>query len=292
MKKVDKQAVYKARGTIAKYFIALGIALNVLGWLIIILNVKSITPFVFLPFWYGYILLADGINYILKKHSLIINQPKYFLLSLILSLIFWGIFEVYNYFIFHGWQYMMPPTPRWIKFTFALLAWATVLPGLLETIALVEILYARITRKGAQAHARQRIISAKLFQAWILIILLLVFADPSNIVLVLSLGFWGAFAMLLDPILYLTGKPSLIRKMERGNVNKIIVLLISGYVCGFLWELWNNWAGAKWIYTATWLQDKIKIFEMPVRGLLGFGPFAISMYVLWRFSKVILNIKE
>lgn len=241
MKKVDKQAVYKAKRAIAKYFIVLGIALNVLGWLIIILNVKSITPFIFLPFWYGYILLADGINYILKKHSLIINQPKHFLLSLILSLIFWGIFEVYNYFIFHGWQYTMPPTPRWIKFTFALLAWATVLPGLLETFTFVETLYTRITGRK---------------------------------------------------ILYLPNDPSLIGEIVRGQPDRIITLMISGYICGFLWEFWNAWAGAKWIYTATFLQYKIKIFEMPIEGFLCFWPFATSMYVIWIFSKVLLRVKE
>ena len=34
-----------------------------------------------------------------------------------------------------------------------------------------------------------------------------------------------------------------------------------------VWEFWNYWAGAKWIYTVPILPD-VKLFEMPLPGYL------------------------
>ncbi len=58
-------------------------------------------------------------------------------------------------------------------------------------------------------------------------------------------------------------------------------LLLSGVVCGILWELLNFWAGAKWKYTVPWPQGP-KLFEMPLLGYLGFPPFALGCASLWR----------
>jgi hypothetical protein len=49
--------------------------------------------------------------------------------------------------------------------------------------------------------------------------------------------------------------------------------------CGFLWELFNFWAGSKWIYTVPYV-GSLKVFEMPILGFLGFPPFAVECYVM------------
>jgi hypothetical protein len=53
-------------------------------------------------------------------------------------------------------------------------------------------------------------------------------------------------------------------------------------ICGFLWEFWNFWALSKWIYTVP-LFEKGKGFEMPFLGFLGFPPFAVQAYVMYKF---------
>jgi hypothetical protein len=50
-------------------------------------------------------------------------------------------------------------------------------------------------------------------------------------------------------------------------------------ICGGLWEFWNFWASAKWIYTVPWVGE-VKLFEMPVLGFFGFPPFAEECYVI------------
>ena len=61
--------------------------------------------------------------------------------------------------------------------------------------------------------------------------------------------------------------------------SKLYLLLLSGALCGFLWELWNFRAGSKWIYTVPHV-GFLKVFEMPLLGFLGFPPFALECYAM------------
>jgi hypothetical protein len=81
---------------------------------------------------------------------------------------------------------------------------------------------------------------------------------------------------------YLFGGRSLLRDLEKGKPGKIYLLLMAGLICGFLWELWNFWALAKWVYTVPFF-ERMKGFEMPFLGFLGFPPFAIESYVMYNF---------
>lgn len=65
------------------------------------------------------------------------------------------------------------------------------------------------------------------------------------------------------------------RDLEEGSPGRLIATLLSGLVCGILWEAWNYWAVAKWIYTVPFFENT-KIFEMPVLGYLGFSLFAVE----------------
>ena len=76
------------------------------------------------------------------------------------------------------------------------------------------------------------------------------------------------FILLLEPINRRLGAESLTRE-------RTINLLLSGLLCGVLWEFWNYWSRAKWIYTVP-IMERWKIFEMPLPGYLGFPPFAVE----------------
>jgi hypothetical protein len=93
---------------------------------------------------------------------------------------------------------------------------------------------------------------------------------------------WVGFIFLLEPFNYRYGGRSLIKDLEDGNPRKIYLLLFAGLICGLLWEFWNFWSNSKWIYTVPFF-EKIKGFEMPVLGFLGFPPFAIQVYVMYNF---------
>lgn len=65
-------------------------------------------------------------------------------------------------------------------------------------------------------------------------------------------------------------------------MRKFFVLLVSGIICGGLWEFWNFWARTKWVYTVPFFEE-LKLFEMPLLGFLGFPPFAVECYVIYNF---------
>ena len=94
--------------------------------------------------------------------------------------------------------------------------------------------------------------------------------------------------MLLDPLNYHWGGPSLLREFELGSHAKLGSLLLAGWVCGILWEFWNYWAGAKWLYTFPILQEW-KVFEMPIPGYVGFLPFAVECFVMYEFLRTVGN---
>jgi hypothetical protein len=75
-----------------------------------------------------------------------------------------------------------------------------------------------------------------------------------------------------------------LRAIRGGVYDRVINLLLAGVICGGLWEFWNFWARAKWIYTVPIFGD-IKIFEMPVLGYFGFPPFALECFTMYIFTR-------
>ena len=51
-------------------------------------------------------------------------------------------------------------------------------------------------------------------------------------------------------------------------------------LAGLVWELLNFWARCKWIYTVPFF-DRLKLFEMPLLGFLGFPPLALAAFATW-----------
>ena len=92
------------------------------------------------------------------------------------------------------------------------------------------------------------------------------------------------FIFLLDPLNARAGDESLLGDLRAGTRDRLVNLLAAGFICGGLWEFWNFWARAKWIYTVPILGD-IKIFEMPVLGYFGFPPFALECFTMYVFVR-------
>jgi hypothetical protein len=94
------------------------------------------------------------------------------------------------------------------------------------------------------------------------------------------------FILLLDPLNYYGEGHSLLRDLETGSTSTLYSLLMSGLICGILWEFWNYWATAKWVYVFPILQAW-KIFAMPLPGYLGFPAFALECFVMYEFLRTL-----
>ena len=60
--------------------------------------------------------------------------------------------------------------------------------------------------------------------------------------------------------------------------------MLSGFLCGVLWEFWNYWSRAKWHYTVP-IMENLKIFEMPLPGYFGFPAFALECFTMYVFTR-------
>ncbi|MHC1726248.1 MAG: hypothetical protein AB9866_09610 [Syntrophobacteraceae bacterium] len=172
---------------------------------------------------------------------------------------------------------------RWTGYP---VAYSTVLPGIFSTMALLD--FAGILKnhrvpplKNPQELYRPFLVIGTLF-------LTLPLLWPNFFFPLV----WGAFIFLLEPLNHKHGAPSLLRDWENGSLRNFYLLLIAGAICGLLWEFWNYWAGAKWIYTVPYVAE-LKVFEMPVLGFLGFPPFAVECFTITSaFFLLVSKIKE
>jgi len=264
-----------------------GILLLILSEILLFKKVDPFYSWFYCFAWWSYILIIDAIIYRLKENSLILSRTKEFFLLIPWSVFIWLIFEAANLSL-ENWYYINLPHSifeRWLGYA---LAYGTVLPGLFETTELLESLMFKSpphplplptgeSRKDPTTGGRVR--------GGHTVLILLGTICLASSVLVPEYFFpliWVGFIFLLEPFNHRFGGRSLLKDLEDGNPRKIYLLLLAGLICGFLWEFWNFWARSKWIYTVPFF-EKMKGFEMPFLGFLGFPPFTIQAYVMYNF---------
>jgi len=225
--------------------------------------------------WWPYIVIADGLHFKLRGWSLLESRFRAFLALLPWSVTVWLIFELINLRL-GNWHYIgivSHPIIRWTCYT---LSFATVFPAIFVTYLLIR---ATGIFKG---------VTAPKFEVTATVENLMIFMGVSSLVLPLMWPryfyplIWGSFVLILDPFNKRSGAPSLLGDLSQGKPQKALQLMLSGLICGLLWEFWNFWAGSKWIYTIPFIEGP-KLFEMVLPGFLGFPPFALECYVIYVF---------
>lgn len=244
------------------------------------------TPFA----WTGYIFLLDGIVYKLRGSSWLTTNRSEFLFLAIVSIPLWVVFEGYNLLI-ENWYYINLPENLFVRYFGYAWAFATISPGIFQTAGLVGAFRAR--RSGGPDFLRETVDSrpstigyrlstvdyVSIAIGAAMLVWPLVWPSPY-----LAAPVFLGFIFLLDPLNARAGDESLVRDLRRGHYDRLTNLLIAGFICGGLWEFWNFWARAKWIYTVPIFGD-IKIFEMPVLGYFGFPPFALECFTMYVFIR-------
>jgi hypothetical protein len=270
---------------VAEFFRRRRYALPVAGWLglgalagaewLMFRDIEPVATF-FTPIaWSAYILIADSAVFAITGRSRMRNAPRDFFQMAGLSVPLWLIFEAYNLRL-QNWEYTGVP----VALVWGLLGYgwsfATITPAILETGELIE------SFGWFKRHGERRISKNTLH--WMMVsggvCLILPAVLPRQIAAYLFGLLWIGFYLLLDPLNFRLGLPSLLGDISGGRWSRTFSLLASGWVCGWLWEFWNYWAAAKWHYIFPMFQHD-KIFEMPAPGYLGFLPFALECFVMY-----------
>ncbi len=268
-----------------KWYGWIGLGIVVVAQGLMFLRVDPVATW-FMPIvWSGYILFADALALHLRGESLVHDRPREFLMMLWLSLGLWLIFEVFNLRLMN-WYYIGVPRQPGLRNLAYGWSFATIFPGIFETADWLGGLlgFERLRSAPRRFSPFLWALSFVLGAACVTIPLAL----PSRVSRFLFGFVWVGFILLVEPINCYMGAPSLFRQWEEGRLGDTLRFLAAGAVCGLLWEFWNYWALAKWVYAVPILSE-VKVFEMPVVGFLGFPPFALGCYALYHFARRLLR---
>ena len=244
--------------------------------------------------WTGYILLLDGIIYKKRCSSWLMNHRREFFFLATVSIPLWVVFEGYNLLI-ENWHYINLPHNLLIRYVGYAWAFATISPGIFLTAELVAFMRGRVRptpidhrpspidhRPSTIDHRPSTIAYISIAAGAAMLAWPLVWPSPY-----LAAPVFLGFIFLLDPLNARAGDESLLHDIRQGSYDRLTNLLVGGFVCGGLWEFWNYWARAKWIYTVP-VVGHLKLFEMPVLGYFGFPPFALECFTMYVFVRRLL----
>jgi hypothetical protein len=260
--------------------IAMAAALHITSFALMLSQVEPFYSFFYSISWWTYILVVAGINHLKNRNSLLFDSPREFVWVFFFSTLVWLFFEIFN-FRLDNWFYLGVPSETFLRWPGYFVAFGTVLPGLFESHTLLKNL-------GAIGRLRARPIKltdALMVRSMVLgvVMMLAPLIQPAYFFPLIWLG----LIFILDPIVYWKDSPeaSLLGRAAQGNYGLLARLLLTGLICGSLWEFWNYWAGSKWVYSVP-LFNFFPVFEMPVLGFLGFPPFVVECYLLYRVSLI------
>ena len=235
--------------------------------------------------WTAYILLADAATFSISGQSRLREESRGWLKMAALSIPLWLIFEAYNLRL-ANWMYVGLPEnriERWFGYAWS---FATITPAIFMTAALIESFGwfkgdSRPLRLGRTGETVLLGLGAAMLAVPVLV--------PREVGTYLFGMVWLGFLFLLEPVNYHLHLPSFEGDLARGYRGRLYSFLAAGWVCGWLWEFWNNWARAGWVYIFP-IGQQMKIFQMPAPGYLAFPVYALecfAMYVTgaWIFSR-------
>jgi hypothetical protein len=256
---------------------SLGLALIVAAWPVSWLQVGLLGEYTFFFLWLGYILTVDALVLRRQGTSLLLGNPASFLGMFLASIPIWWAFEGINQ-LTQNWYYL--GSGEWSTLRYVLVSswhFSIVIPAVFETAELLGSLgfVKRFQRGPVFPVSKWTLIGAISLGLLSLAALVLWprYAFPIT---------WLSLFLLLDPINYLWGRPSLLEQVRRGDWRLVVAFGVGTLLCGWFWEMWNYWSFPKWEYSIPFVEF-VHIFEMPLLGYLGYLPFGLETYAAYHF---------
>ncbi len=246
------------------FLAGLSIILYLFGQLALVWNLEPVTSFFYVTSWWSYIILLDSL--VSRKSGKLLVLNRSLPVVIIVSCGYWCSFELVNLRI-ENWFYINVPHNVVLRYAGYLLAYGTVIPAIGLTTSLLSPLLSHIKVRPVTV---PRSYTARATSCGI-VLFLLTLAFPRYL-----FGLAWVFAIpLIDGINYRAGSRSFMGDLERGEIGRLLGALASGLLCGLLWEMWNSISPVKWVYTVPFF-ERMKLFEMPLPGYIGFPVFGVG----------------
>jgi hypothetical protein len=233
--------------------------------------------------WSGYILFIDALVAMRTGESPMSARRREVLLLLPISIISWYVFEGVNL-LLKNWSYVNLPESaagRWLGYAWS---YATITPAIFVTAELIDGMIGPRLRGRRPLDFSPSTEVAFFFIGLLLFVVVLVFPSPYLCPLP-----WISVLLWFEGMNDRLGIGSFSEMFRSGNYSLFVSLIISGAVCGILWESWNYGALTKWHYHVPYLSN-LKLFEMPVLGYLGFPPFALECFLMYRLMRFLTPV--
>lgn len=247
-----------------------GLAWNRVSWF------KPAQNLTFTLLWVAYVVFINALTYWRTGNCLLTQRTRYLLALFPASALFWWAFEYLNRFA-GNWYYLGGELLTPLSYGFySTAAFSTVLPAVISTI---DLLQSCPRLRNPRFQRPFVLVNRKMWAGVVFAVaccgLVGVAAWPDYFYPVL----WVSPLFILVSLQVLLSEENLVEKLERGYWYVVTVPALSGLLCGFLWEMWNQYSYPKWAYSIPFVQ-RFQIFEMPVLGYLGYLPFGLECFVI------------
>jgi hypothetical protein len=250
----------------------LGTVLTVAFWVAAWTRVPIASEYSFFPLWLGYVLSVNGISELAYHDSLLKRMRGRFAHLFIASIPLWWFFEWANSCL-QNWHYiLLHPISELHYVIQASVDFSTVVPAVLSTAFLFHRFFANKKKKNTKP-----ITIRSSWLVWSVIIggvsfcFMPLFPNQTFPLI------WIAPFLIIEPILYAGGMPSLLRQIEKGSWALTCSIMIGTLFTGFFWESWNFYSLPKWYYTIPYV-GFWKVFEMPILGYGGYPFFGLVVF--------------
>lgn len=232
------------------------------------------TAYLFFPLWLGYILTVDGLIGWRAGTSLWARSRRGFALLFVISAPSWWLFEMINNRT-GNWEYLGAGGFTPLEYNvLCTVSFSTVMPAVFETAELVRTFeWVKGLRPCGRIADSMRV-NVCLFIAGLLMLVLML-AWPKFFYPFV----WISLALMLEPVNRALGRQHLLQWLEHGDWRPVISLSLGALICGFFWEMWNEWSWPQWIYHTPGA-DFLHVFKMPLPGYGGYVPFALELFAL------------
>lgn len=251
-----------------------GLALMIGGWVLAWSRFPwfaPLQPFTYAMVWFPFILVVNGLHAWRAGHCLMRDRPVFFALLFPTSALFWWFFEYLNRFV-QNWRYTSVEFEPLTYVVHATIAFSTVLPAVLSIRELL------LSFPAVQSFRSWRPVAPRRPRA---------IAAATLLLTAVGLACIGVFPNFLFPLLWISplliivslqalfGDRHVFSGLPRGDWRPVVSAAAAALVCGFFWEMWNDYSLAKWHYDVPFV-ERFYLFEMPLLGYAGYLPFGLE----------------
>jgi hypothetical protein len=235
------------------------------------------TAYLFFPLWLGYILVVDALVHRQTGSSLWTRSRRGFMLLFVLSAPAWWLFEIINNRT-GNWEYLGAGGFTPLEYNaLSTLCFSTVMPAVFETAELARTFrWVKSQRRCARVQDTLRV-NALLWLIGAAMLVLTLFWPRFFYPFV-----WISIVLILEPINRWLRRPHLLEWLKEGDWRPVISLALGALICGFFWEMWNEWSWPQWVYHTPGA-NILHVFKMPLPGYGGYIPFGLELFALKNF---------